>query len=104
MAHRDENEADAIHVAPQRPVPVPRPRKTIVDIQPFTGKDNEDITEWMIPAYLSGRAARMFWRIPLEERQELEQLKESLEDLFNTEEKKFLARQKLQEIAQVHNS
>eukprot|EP00795_Rhopilema_esculentum_P009761 gene9761-18282_t len=120
MAHRDENEADAIHVAPQRPVPVPRPRKTIVDIQPFTGRDNEDITEWMInwdiaavangltdenqiqliPAYLSGRAARMFWRIPLEERQDLEQLKESLEDHFNTEEKKFLARQKLQEIAQ----
>ena len=48
MAHRDENVADAIHVAPQRPVPVPSSRKTIVDIQPFTGKDNEDITEWMI--------------------------------------------------------
>ena len=120
MALRDGNEADAVVAAQERPVPAPRPRKTIVNIQPFTGKDSEDITEWLInwdtaavangwteenqiqliPAYLSGRAGRMFWRIPLEERQDLEQLKESLEELFNTEEKKFLARQKLQEITQ----
>ena len=57
-----------------------RPRRTIVDIRPFSGKEDEDISEWlirweiaatpndwtpdqqltMIPAYLTGRAARIF--------------------------------------------
>ena len=119
MALRD-NEADAVQLAPQRPVPAPRPRRTIVDILPFSGKETEDITEWLIkwdiaaaangwtdqhqlqilPAYLSGRAARLFWRIPEDGKQDMETLKETLEDQFNTEEKRFLARQKLQETTQ----
>ena len=54
----------------------------------------------LIPAYLSRRAGRMFWRISLEDKQDLEQLKESLYELFNSEERKSLARQKLHEITQ----
>ena len=120
MAYREENEAVAAQLAPERPVPAPRPRRTIIDIATFSGKDKEDITEWlikwdiaatangwtdqhqlqMLPAYLSGRAARTFWKIPHETRQDLESMKEALEDLFNTEEKRFLARQKLQETTQ----
>ena len=48
MALREGNEADAVVADQERPVPAPRPRKTIVNIQPFTGKDSEDITEWLI--------------------------------------------------------
>eukprot|EP00794_Sanderia_malayensis_P005886 gene5886-biopygen4888 len=118
MARRDDNEAEAVEQI--RPVPAPRPRKTIVDIRPFAGKDSEDITEWLvnwevafaangwteeqqvqlIPAYLAGRAARTFWRMSARERQDLDALKEALDDTFNTEEKRYLARQKLQEITQ----
>ena len=116
------NEAEAADQPPrqERPVPAPRPRRTIIDIATFSGQNNEDIGEWLIkwqvaaaangwteeqqlqllPAFLSGRAARMFWRIPLEARNDLEQVKECLDELFNTEEKRFLARQKLQEIIQ----
>ena len=54
----------------------------------------------ILPAYLSCRAARSFWRIPEESKQDMETLKETLGDQFNTEEKKFLARQKLQETTQ----
>eukprot|EP00795_Rhopilema_esculentum_P005376 gene5376-551_t len=120
MAYREENEAVAAQLAPERPVPAPRSRSTIIDIATISGKDKEDITEWlikwdiaatangwqdqhqlqMLPAYLSGRAARTFWKIPHETRQDLESMKEALEDLFNTEEKRFLARQKLQETTQ----
>jgi len=32
MAKRDENEAIGVHVAPQRPVLLPKPRKTEADI------------------------------------------------------------------------
>ena len=103
------NEAEAISAAEQiqTPVPAPRPRKTIVDISLFSGKETEDITEWMIrwdiaarangwteehqiqilPAYLTGRAARIFWRIPQETREDIEELKEALEDYFNSEKK-----------------
>ena len=42
------NEADAVQLAPERPVPAPRPRRPIVDILPFSGKEMEDITEWLI--------------------------------------------------------
>ena len=61
-----------------------RPRRTIVDIHPFSGKEDEDISEWeiaatasdwtpdqqltMITAYLTGRAARIFWRMSRETR------------------------------------
>ena len=33
----------------------------------------------------------MLWRIPLEDRQNLEQLKDSLDKLFNIEEQRLLA-------------
>ena len=72
-------------------------RKMIVNIQSFIGKVSKDITEWLInwenaafanglteenqiqfiPAYLSGRAGRMYWRSPIEDRQDIEQVKES---------------------------
>ena len=118
MALREGNEADAVVAEQERPVPAPRPRKTIVNIQPFTEKDSKDITEWLInwdiapvangwaeenqdqliSAYLSGRAVRMFWRILLEDRHNLEHLKDSFDEVFNTEEKILLTRQKLHEI------
>jgi len=95
-----------------------RPRRNIVDIRPFSGKEDEDISEslirweiaatandWtpdqqltMIPAYLTGRAARIFWRMSRETRNDLEEIKDQLDETFNTEEKRYLARQKLQEI------
>ena len=48
MAPRERNETDAVAVDQERRVLAPRPRKTIVNTQPFTGKDTEDITEWLI--------------------------------------------------------
>ena len=39
MAPRGGNEADAVVVDQERRVQAPRPRKTIMNIQPFTGKD-----------------------------------------------------------------
>ena len=45
MALRDGNEADAVVAGQKIPLPAPRPKKTIVNIQPFTGKDSDDITE-----------------------------------------------------------
>ena len=106
------NEAEAADqpLRQERPVPAPRPRRTIIDIATFSGQNNEDIGEWLIkrqvaaaangwteeqqlqllPAFLSGRAARMFWRIPLEARNDLEQVKECLDELFNTEDLHFL--------------
>ena len=77
MVLREGNEADAVVANRERPVPAPRPRETIVNIQPFTRKDSEDITEWLInwdlaavkngwaeenqaqliPSYLSGKLA-----------------------------------------------
>ena len=97
-----------------------RPRRTIVDIRPFSGSDDEDISEWlirwdvaanannwtpaqqltMIPAYLIGRAGRIFWRLSAEVRNDLDELKDCLDESFNTQEKRFLARQKLQEVTQ----
>eukprot|EP00794_Sanderia_malayensis_P010464 gene10464-biopygen7630 len=97
-----------------------RPQRTIVDIQTFSGKDEEDIAEWLIrwevaanannwtpqqqltmmPVYLTGRAGRLFWRFPENVRNSLEELKDSLDETFNTEEKRYLARQKLHEIKQ----
>ena len=119
MALRD-NEAEAVELAPERTILAPRPRRTIVDILPFSGKESEDITDWLIkweiaaaangwteqhqlqilPAYLSGRAARLFWRFPEESKRDMETLKDALDEHFNTEEKRFLARQKLQETIQ----
>ena len=29
-------------------MPAPRPRKSIIDILPFSGKDSEDITKWLM--------------------------------------------------------
>ena len=54
----------------------------------------------ILPAYLSGRAARLFWRISEESKRDMETLKDALDEHFNTEEKRFLARQKLQETTQ----
>ena len=51
----------------------------------------------VLPAYLAGRAARWYWRTPADIRQNLDNLKDALKDTFNTEEKKLLARQELQE-------
>eukprot|EP00112_Aurelia_sp_Birch-Aquarium-sp1_P012430 Seg2613.3 transcript_id=Seg2613.3/GoldUCD/mRNA.D3Y31 product="hypothetical protein" protein_id=Seg2613.3/GoldUCD/D3Y31 len=97
-----------------------RPRRTIIDIRPFSGSDEEDISEWLIrwdvaanannwtsaqqltmmPAYLMGRAGRIYWRLSAEVRSNLDDLKDCLDEYFNTQEKRFLARQKLQEVTQ----
>ena len=53
----------------------------------------------MIPAYLIGRAGRIFWRLSAEVRNDLDEL-DDLDESFNTQEKRFLARQKLQEVTQ----
>ena len=119
MALREGNEAVAAQqdIAERNPG---RPRRTIVDIRPFSGKEDKDISEWlirwdiaatandwtpdqqltMIPAYLTGRAARILWRMSRETRNDLDELKDQLDETFNTEEKRYLARQKLQEITQ----
>ena len=109
MALREGNEADAVLTDQERLVPAPRPRKMIMNMQPLIWKDNENITEWLInwdieavvngwteenqvqliPTYLSGRASRMFWRISLEDKQDLQQLQESLYELFNSEGRNF---------------
>ena len=54
----------------------------------------------MIPVYLIGRAGRIFWRLSAEVRDDLGELKDCLDESFNTQEKRFLARQKLQEVKQ----
>lgn len=54
----------------------------------------------MIPAYLIGRAARAFWRSPQEVWNDLDDLEDHLDETFNLEEKRYLARQKLQEVTQ----
>ena len=118
MALREENDTAVPQDTAERSLG--RPRRTIVDIRPFSGKEDDDISEWlirweiaatannwtsdqqltMIPAYLTGRAARVFWRIPEEVRNNLDDLKDHLDETFNTEEKRYLARQKLQEVTQ----
>ncbi len=85
-----------------------RSRRTIVDIKTFAGKE-EDIAEWLIrwevaanvnnwipdqqltmmPAYLTGRAGRIFWRFPKNVRNNLEDLKDQLDETFNTQEKRL---------------
>ncbi len=87
-----------------------RPRRTIIDIRPFSGSDEEDISEWLIrwdvaanannwtsaqqltmmPAYLMGRAGRIYWRLSAEVRNNLDDLKDCLDEHFNTQEKRFL--------------
>ena len=61
MAHRNGNEADAVEVGRERPVPAPRPRWTIVDIKTFSGKETEDITEWLIKWDVATRANGSFF-------------------------------------------
>ena len=121
MARYEENNKalPAVHVQ-ESTREMARPRRTIVDIRTFSGKEEEDISEWLIrwevaanandwttdqqltmmPAYLTGRAGRIFWRFPEDVRNNLDELKDQLEETFNTQEKPFLARQKLQEIKQ----
>ena len=97
-----------------------RPKRTILDICPFSGKEDDDISEWlipwdiaatankwtcdqqqtMIPAYLTGRAARVFWRLWDEIQSNSDDLKDHLDEIFNTKEKRYLARQKVQEVIQ----
>eukprot|EP00794_Sanderia_malayensis_P018581 gene18581-biopygen15656 len=119
MARRYE-ENEAIPAVQENIRENARPQRTIVDIQTFSGKDEEDIAEWLIrwevaanannwtpqqqltmmPVYLTRRAGRLFWRFPENVRNSLEELKDSLDETFNTEEKRYLARQKLHEIKQ----
>ena len=54
----------------------------------------------MIPAFLIGRAGRIFWRLSAEVQNDLDELKDCLGQSFNTQEKRFLARKKLQEVTQ----
>ena len=58
MAKRDENEAIGVHVAPQRPVLLPKPRKTDVDIMAIGCKRHEGSAEnlevWDISVAFNG--------------------------------------------------
>ena len=81
MVKGDENEVFAVHVAPQRPVLLPKPRETVADIMTFGCRGYQDSAEnfkvWenfatindliekddaqLLPGYVKGGTERYCW-------------------------------------------
>ena len=81
MVKGDENEVFAVHVAPQRPVLLPKPRETVAEIMTFGCRGYQDSAEnlrmWeifaatnrlaekdeaqLLPGYVKGGTKRFCW-------------------------------------------
>ena len=61
------------------------PNKTL--LKEIWEDQGEPLLSSVIPAYLTGGAARIFWRMSRETQNDLDELKDQLDETFNMEEK-----------------
>eukprot|EP00112_Aurelia_sp_Birch-Aquarium-sp1_P007445 Seg1811.2 transcript_id=Seg1811.2/GoldUCD/mRNA.D3Y31 product="hypothetical protein" protein_id=Seg1811.2/GoldUCD/D3Y31 len=110
----------------QRPVvnqPAVKPKRSVIDIQQFTGEDRDDIVEWlerwnrtavanswgpneekvMLPLYLKGRASQHYRHLQPLVRENIELLKRELEGHFSSPSHRLHAKNILGERSQKPN-